>query len=650
MSLQTLVLNNIELLGYSHQNNFFGEKSFPYSATKTLSIQGFVLDLQNAVGVKNVFNTTTAIKNIGQNFYNIIINGQNFGIGRFTSLSFDEGNWVRQTKFNADIEIDSVIPLTNLANDFQNRTYKTTAGLNPSPNISNLIFYQTGFIRTDAPVYFDTTLNYAILRRATTQWVIVSINDVFNTNPARFSVSSTSSFFPPVATYTGSDGFTGSISLSLISTGINLNDERLDLIESLNETFEVNFDINNKNVEGKHSIEIEYKADNKDISVIRLAQRLALDLLNNTLPSNLSKLNYTNRPPNSYTVLNEESYDVINGRCGFTRTFSYNTDNITKPYSVNRSISVQLSEDGIGTVNENCTIKAENNVPSLYENALIGLNEEIDGTFTRCSNAFDIYKNKFNISSSLKSTLVEKNIAINKYDGTISFETSFSTDKKFENQGYIFQNTLIIDKEQNNIWTVTENGSVLGIGSQNIKYSNAQNGWNLVKPNISSRLTNFWNINAKEKASNALKEITKQSSHSPYRGEITYTYVYTDDPTIRTDLGDIKKLTIEYTDDGQAGGRLPPIFKEFLIPNNNYTLVQNRNLVRQGTFSISVTADIAFENPFAVFNGFNYFNTLKSQARGFYEGGFQDKYLESVNFSTDEIEQTVTYEEVFKYS
>jgi hypothetical protein len=650
MNLNTLVLNNIEILGYSHQNNFFGEKSINYSSTKTLSIQGFVLDLQNTVGVKNVFNNATDIKNIAQNFHNIIINGKNFGIGRFISLSFDEGNWVKETRFNADIEIEEVSSLTNLSEEFRNRTYQITAtSENASPNILNLVFYQTGFVRAGSFIYFDTNLNYALVRRVSNQWMITSITNILNTFPPRF-VLTNSSIEPPVGTYTGTAGFTGSVTLSIISTGLNLNDKRLELIESLEENFQVNFNIDTKNIEGRHSIEIEYKADNKDISVIRLAQKLAFDLLNNTLPSNLSELNYTNRPPNSYTVLNEESYDVIKGKCGFVRTFSYNTQNIDKPYSINRNISFELSEEGVGTVTENSIIKAENNIPSLYENALIGLNEEIIQTFDRCLEVFNVYKNKFNISSSLKSTLLKKSVSINKYDGIINYETSFGTDKKFENQDYIFENILVLNKEEDYIWTAREVGSIIGIGSQNRKYINAENGWTVVKGDISSRVTNFWTNNAKEKASNNLKETTKQISKSPFKGEINYDYSYSDDPTIRTNLGDIKRLIIEYNDNGEAGNKLPPIFQEFIIPRRNYVLVQNRKLLEQGTFSISLTAEIALSNSFSVFNGFNYFNILKTEARNSYFGGNNDKYLESVTFSTDEIEQVVKYEEIYKYS
>jgi len=554
--MQALVLNNIEVLGYSHQNNFWGEKSFAYSATKTLSIRGFVLDLQNAVSIKDIFNDITTIRTVSKDFQNIIIEGVNYGVGKFVSLSFDEGNWVKSTKFNADIQIFSEVPLQSLGSNFSN---------------------------------------------------------------------------------------------------IDISKKRLELLKSFSETFDINFDQNSKVLGGTHTINIEYDANNKDINVISFAQSLATELLNNTLPTNLSEANYSTRAKNSYTVLNNESYDVINGKCGFTRTFSYGTNNLSKPYSVNRSLSIDINIDGITSVKENCTIKAESSDPSLYDNALIGLNEQIAGSYTRCNDFFTSYQSKLSITNPLKNIILEKNIKINKFDGTIEYELSFDNNKK-NSSTFTWEYTSTLDCDSAYIWTASEQGTIVGIAdkknnSDNItfKYANAQTKWNTEKGNIGGRLQSFWQAQADIRGA-SLNIVNKQVSRSPYQGQITYNYSYTDDPTIRTDLGDIKKLDIEYTDDADAANKLPIIYKEYIIPNNNYPVVQQRGLTQQGTFSITAKAEIALASQTTVFNGFSYFDTLKTQVRSAYVGGSTDKYLESASFSSDEIEQTVTYEEVYKYS
>ena len=657
MSFQNLILNNIEILGYNHQNNFFGEKSFHYSTTKTLSIRGYVLDLANTVGVKDILSDTGQIKNIAQNFQNVIINGVNFGIGKFISVSFDAGNWVRSTQFNADIEIYGTANLQSLVSkEFTASNYIVTSASSASPNILGFKFYKTNLISNSRPVYYDSTNTYALWSYSFS-WRITTISDLEGGVVSRFQGTSTSSVAPIGVSFFGSAGWTGEIILSYDSldpTDINLSNERLDLIKSFSETFNLDFDNNTKILGGTHSVEIEYNADNKDINVIALAQSLATELLNKAIPTNLSEYNYATRKEGTYKVLRSESYDVINGKCGFTKTFSYGTNNNFRPYSLNRNLNIDLGADGVVTVNESCGIKAENDVPSLYDNTIIGLNEQITGAYLRCSGLFSDYKNKLNISGDLNTLPLQRSVRINKLDGTIDYEINFNNDRKIFS-GSIFEYTSTVDRNENYIYTISEDGSIVGIGSKNIisgitsQYIAAQNNWNSIKNNISGRSYNLW-LNQQDKVSNNFNLISENVSRSPYEGRITYGYKYSDDPSVRNDLGNIKKLEIEFSDDGASGLNLLPIYKEFIVPNQNYAIVQNRGLTRQGTFSISAKADIVLTGQYDIFNGFSYFNTLTGLIKNLYSGGNQDKYLESASFTSDEVEQNVSYSEVYKYS
>jgi hypothetical protein len=96
---------NVKLLTYEHRNNFWGDKSFRYGATISLSINGYILDLANTSGVKDVF---LACKNLSDSlgiYQDVIIDGVNYGKGKITDVSFDSGNWVRVTEYTASIEI-----------------------------------------------------------------------------------------------------------------------------------------------------------------------------------------------------------------------------------------------------------------------------------------------------------------------------------------------------------------------------------------------------------------------------------------------------------------------------------------------------------------------------------------------------------------
>ena len=661
MNFQTLVLNNIEVLGYNHQNNFFGEKSFHYSTTKTLSIRGYVLDLTNTVGVKDILTDAGQIKNIAQNFQKVIINGVNFGIGKFTSVSFDAGNWVRSTQFNADIEIYETANLQSLVSkEFIPSNFAVTSELLASPNLLGFKFYKTNLTFNNRPVYYDTTNTYA-LWAGTFPWRITSISNIgmFTFAPAFEAFNTPNPLTPPInQVFNGTLAFGGSITLSIDSDYVlNLSTNRFDLIKSFSETFNLDFDNNTKILGGTHSIEIEYNADNKDLSVIALAQSLATELLNKSIPTNLSEYNYATRQEGTYKVLIDESYDVINGKCGFTKTFSYGTNNNLKPYSINRNLNIDLGTDGIVTVNESCGIQAENDVPSLYDNTIIGLKEQITGAYLRCSGLFSDYKNKLNISGDLNTLPLQRSVRINKLDGTINYDINFNNDRKIFS-GSVFEYTSTLDRNENYIYTISEDGSIAGIGSKNIisgmtsQYIAAQNNWNSIKNSISGRSYDLW-VNQQDKVSNNFNLISENLSRSPYDGKITYGYKYSDDPSLRNDLNDIKKLEIEFSDDGASGSNLSPIYKEFIIPNQNYAIVQNRGLTRQGTFSISAKADIVLTGQYDIFNGFSYFDTLTGlvrNVRNLYSGGNQDPYLESASFTSDEIEQNVSYSDVYKYS
>lgn len=559
MSIETLVFNNVEVLSYKHENKFFGNKSFSYSALKTLSIKGYVLDLLNFNGSKNIFNQTEEIKQLANNFHNIIINNEIYGTGKIKSLSFDPGNWVRTTLFNADIEIYEEVPLQNLGTEFSN---------------------------------------------------------------------------------------------------IDLNNKNIFLLSEFSENFNLNFDVQNKILGGEHKIDITYDANNTDVDILVLAKRLAQELLK-TLPSSVAKGNYNTRPENSYRTLKNESYDLVNGKCGFTKTFSYSTNYIDKTFSINRTISINMDELGEVSVQENCKIKAENNIPSLYNCALNGLNDVTEGiqnSYTRCLEVFDRYKqsNRFDITISLNSEPIEKNITINKFDGTIDYTVTFDNDKKKLNTKYIFEKTSTLDRDQNWIWTISERGSIDGRGLKydlinNLKYKNAEEGWSTIKNNIFNNLNTLWttHVKSEDRASSSLKLISRNVSRQPSIGKIDYTYNYSDDPRINPN-SDIRKIEINVNDDGNTGNTLKPIFKEYLIPNKTRSLIQNLNLKQQGTYQISISAEITLPGQNDVFNGFSYFDRLKNLIPN--GGGNYQKYLESIDYQTDEIEQTASLNASYKYS
>ena len=542
----SLLFNNVEVLGYDHQNNFFCEKSLFYSSLRTISIRGYILDLTNSNGVKGIFTDAKELIKLTQEFQEIIINGVNFGVGKVKSFSVDSGNWVRYTQYEATIEVLLEVPIADLD------------------------------------------------------------SKEFN--------------------------------------GINISNRRFNLLKSFSESFSLNFDTQNKVLGGEHSIDIEYDADNKNIDLIRLAQSLATELLK-TIPSNsnIAEGNYTTR--NNYKVLNSENYNTVTGKCGFKRTFSYSTLNNNKNYSFIRTHSVEIDENGIATASENCSIKAEFDVPSLYENALVGYDEQIIGVYSRCDAVFQNYKTKFNIITNLNQQFISKSVQVNKFNGTINFTINFDNDPKKINSSYVWEYVSNLDRSENGVWSTSENGSVKGNGKigSNDKYNKAEIGWSSAKSGIFNRVSSFYNSEATNKIGGVLKEISKTINRNKYEGFINYNFTYTDDPTVKdgSDAG-IKKIDIEKTDTG-----LLPITKDFIIPNRTFALNQNRDLKQQGTYTVRVNMEVGCT--VSAFNSWNYFTKAMNYAGGKPNVG-NDEYLESINYSSNETEKTISYEATYKYS
>jgi hypothetical protein len=555
-----MIFNNIQLLGYNHQNSFLGEKSFYYSIVKQISIRGYILDLLNDNGVKNVFEGVQEIKSLARNFQEVTINGVSFGKGKIKSLSFDEGNWVKNTEFQAEIEILDEVSITDLGPEFN---------------------------------------------------------------------------------------------------GVNLNNKNLHLIKNFNETFTLDFDADSSILGGDHNIQIEFESNDVNLNLISFAQQLALELLK-TLPSNLKEGNYNTRPENSYSVLKSESYDLINSSCGFSKKFSYqNNNNLDKPFSINRNISIRLDSEGRVAVKEDASIKAESNSPSLYECALLGLNDPVEGinnSFNRCNLVFNRYKtsNRFNIENSelISSGPSQKSIVINKFDGTINYSVEYDNDEKRKNANFIFENTLIIQRDADWIWKVIENGTIEGVGVkynlvQNDKYKKAENAWNTKKNEITNNTLSIWNtyVSSADKASSSLKLVNKNVVKKPAEGQITYSYEYSDDPRINLN-SDIRRINIEYSKTDALS-----FTKEFIIPNRSYTFIQNQGFTKQGSATLSASAEIALLSQNQIFNGFQYINALKQRLSSFVSQiPSSQKYIEEVSFNSNEIEQTASYSITYKHS
>jgi len=549
---------NVKLLSYEHKNNFWGDSSLRYGSTVSLSINGYILNLSNTFGAKDIFNTCKALSDALGSNQDIVINSVNYGKGKIKGVTFDSGNWVKVTEYNVSIEI---------------------------PKPGNLV-------------------------------------DILNAKEFDNNVISS------ISTYS-------------------------HLIEEFSESYSIDYSSNEDSINGSHSIDVKMSSL-FDVDRIAYCKSLAQVLFSKTFTEKLSEISYKKPNDGLRKDFYSENYDTINGRCGFNRTFSYaNTDEC---FSKQRSISISLGDDGITTVSESNKIAGKCLQPTLFESAELGFSSEITGSFNRCSGALDNYKTYFNIQSGLIPYELKRSVKRNTFNGEIEYDISFSNDPRKMGY-YYYEYTLDLSRQNDFIWNASEAGSIRGSGivGTPLKFNNATDGWNIEKSGIDGRVSGFYADEASIKPPGAMLNLTNKTINmQPYDGVLSYNFSYTDD--LNLDMSsDIRRTSISLTDSKPV-----KIHNDFVIVGGAtaYSVAQDVAQSKQGEIDIKCDLDICSSSvPFVsksyMDSGVDIINTfVKNYISSEYSDTISnlDGYIDSMSFSSDEIEQTCNLNAKFKYS
>ena len=414
-----------------------------------------------------------------------------------------------------------------------------------------------------------------------------------------------------------------------------------EYLEEFTESYSCDYSSNDNSVSGTHSIDVRmstlFSGDR-----IAFTKNLASVLFSKTFLEKLSEITYSKPPESARKDYYSENYDLINGACGFKRSFSF--VNSTECFSKKRSINLSFGEDGITNVTESNSIKGECLSPTLFDSAETGFQSEISGVFSRCLEVFNTYKISFGIQNNLINKELDRGVKRNKFSGEIEYNVSFTNDKRRKND-YTFEYTLDLSRSEDGIWEAVEAGSIRGndvIGSE-AKFNKAIAGYNTEKTGILSRLDSFYAAASPKPADATLKLITKNLGYQPYEGVVSYSWSTTDDLTLDMS-SDIRRKIIEITD-----SKATRIHNDFLIPGDvsAYAIAQIANQSKQGERDIK--GDLEISSSQLPFVGNTYFQNCVTLAND-NKGTGTDMYLESFSFSSDEIEQNVNFNAKYKYS
>lgn len=118
---QQLIIPNATLLGYRQASEGFGG-DFRFKKTQEMTLRGLILDLSNVDGVQGVTEKIEELRNSvnSREYNNIIVNGINFGRGRITNFSVEEGIHVQRTNYTLSLSIDKEGNLDLVSGNYYN--------------------------------------------------------------------------------------------------------------------------------------------------------------------------------------------------------------------------------------------------------------------------------------------------------------------------------------------------------------------------------------------------------------------------------------------------------------------------------------------------------------------------------------------------
>jgi hypothetical protein len=281
-----------------------------------------------------------------------------------------------------------------------------------------------------------------------------------------------------------------------------------------------------------HNAAIQFISGSNQLFAIGAAQSLARTLFTGSNLGFAFYPGFTNKQGKRYVT---ESYNLIDNTCAFQETFDF--DNNLGAYSATYTHSIQLGEDGVMTASENGNIRGIEN-PN-YQIALSAVAVEMTGSYYRCSGVANAY---FPTGAILITSPVSQGRSIDIFNNNINYNVVFNNSPT--NQRSYFWDYSLQAAKNNGISTVTEQGSVVGRGeNESVAFDNARAGFSVVKPGIEGRCGSLF-VSPYEPATNYLEN--KNESYSPVRGQVGYSYVYSNDPNLRANDG-VRRLDLSVT-------------------------------------------------------------------------------------------------------
>jgi hypothetical protein len=335
------------------------------------------------------------------------------------------------------------------------------------------------------------------------------------------------------------------------------------LIDNISETF--NFTVApNNNYNYDHTLTVTYIDHSTD--AITLAKTLANQIFSATLPFPLFS------DPTISTTYNTagkkyftETFNLINKTCTFTKRFEV-LNNVQTDYTHEYKNSISIDQNGIVAASENGIIKIKTTPFSSYINS--ASNTVQGGAYARCNTLFTNIVGNLSILGanyeSLNSIPLISSKTINNLAGEIQYSVTFANNAYLYQKSNIYGShefTVSLDKSENRVVNVNENGVFTIIGKKSDSYttSNIVNLGQTLMEESATRCSNFY---SSLNFSSTLKELGRSMDFGKHFKSLNYTINYTDDATILTNNPHFTKIAYQIGAD-----KANHMYQEYRIPN-----------------------------------------------------------------------------------
>jgi len=346
--------SNARVLGYNRVNNFF-DSDFRFGTNTSYSIEGYLLDLGNTIGVSGVLEASEMFRTGLQDYQDININGEGFGKGRVSNFSVQESNFVQYTTYTLDVEGFDTGNLYNLSGDYYNGLNQLTGQLSASYLLEDFS-EDFDFSRGDDSYSYTHSVN---IKYGSGDNILISPLDRARALATYVMTESNPSF-----------GFIDSQTSGLY-TG-NYKEYYTENLDQINNTYSVTKNFNSFNPSGDYGITLKHSYNRDSKGVTNVTEDAGIRV--HTEPKRTALT----------SAIELELLDSYNRCLDVFSAYSSSTPIFSSPRSVNKSINNFNGEGGYSVVYTNDP--AFNNTYTwVYTHQV-----DKDGSFFRVSENGDI--------------------------------------------------------------------------------------------------------------------------------------------------------------------------------------------------------------------------------------------------------------------